>query len=69
MDIFPTLVNSIVNAGLVSGMTTVLQNCLGFVDLTEACIKAYEKIVLENPPVVLRSGSVPCMLEQMDFLE
>jgi len=69
MDIFPSLVNGLVNAGLVKGMTTVLQGSMGFIDLSEACIKAYEKIVVENPPAVLRSGAVACIFQQMDFFE
>jgi hypothetical protein len=69
MDIFPTLVNTMVNAGLVKGMTTVLQSSLGFIDLAEACIKSYEKIALENPPAVLKSGAVAIILQQMDFFE
>jgi len=44
MDIFPTLVNGLVNAGLAKGMATVMQSSIGFIDLSEACIKAYEKI-------------------------
>jgi len=44
MDIFPSLINSLVSAGLTKHMTSVLQNSFGFIDLSEACIKAYEKI-------------------------
>ena len=69
MDIFPTLVNTMVNAGLVKGMTTVLAQSVGFIDLSEACIKAYEKIAMENPPAVLKSGAVGMILQQMDFFE
>lgn len=69
MDIFPSLVNGLVHAGLVTAMAALMQGSFGFVDLTEACIKAYEKIVMENPPAVLRSGAVAIMLQQMDFLE
>lgn len=67
MDIFPSLVNTLVNAGLVKGMKSVLEQSMGFIDLSEACIKSYEKIVVENPPAVLRSGAVQLMLAQMDF--
>jgi len=69
MDIFPSLVNGLVNAGLVKAMTGVMQSSFGFIDLSEACIKAYEKIAAENPPAVLRSGAVGCILQQMDFFE
>lgn len=69
MDIFPSLVNGLVHAGLVTAMATLMQGSFGFVDLSEACIKAYEKIVQENPPAVLRSGAVGIILQQMDFLE
>jgi len=40
---------------------------LGMLDLNEACIKALDRIVIENPPAVLKSGAIPGMLEQMDF--
>ena len=69
MDIFPSLVNGLVNAGLVKGLVTVMEGSVGFIDLTEACIKSMEKIVLENPPAILRSGAVALILQQMDFLE
>ena len=69
MDIFPSLVNGLVNAGLVKGLVSVMESSFGFIDLTESCIKAFEKIVLENPPAVLKSGAVALILQQMDFLE
>ena len=69
MDIFPSLVNSLVNTGLLKGMTQLMQNTMGFIDLAEACIKAYEKIALENPSAVLKSGAIGCVLQQMDFFE
>ena len=69
MDIFPQLVNGLVNSGLVKSMTGVLQNSLGFIDLAEACIKAYEKIIHENPPAVLKSGAVGIILQQIDFFD
>ena len=63
MDIFPSLVNSLVNTGLLKGMTQLMQNTMGFIDLAEACIKAYEKIALENPSAVLKSGAIGCVLQ------
>ena len=69
MDIFPSLVNGLVNAGLVKGLTTALKGGMQLIDLAEACIKAYEKIVVENPPAVLRSGAFASMLELKDFLD
>ena len=69
MDIFPSLVNALVQAGLLKGMTNVMNNSMGFIDLAEACIKAYEKIAVENPPAVLKCGAVGSMLEQMPFFE
>jgi phosphotransferase system glucose/maltose/N-acetylglucosamine-specific IIC component len=63
MDIFPGSVNTLVQAGLVKGMSNLLQNSFGFIDLSEACIKAFEKIVIENPPAVLRSGAVGVILQ------
>ena len=71
MDIFPQVCNSLVNAGLVKGVTTCLRTFLGmgFIDLAEACIKAYERIVVENPPAVLKSGAIAFLLEQIDFLD
>ena len=69
MDIFPGSVNTLVQAGLVKGMSNLLQNSFGFIDLSEACIKAFEKIVIENPPAVLRSGAIGVILQQMDFFE
>lgn len=69
MDIFPSLVNGLVHAGLLKGMVSLMQNSMGFVDLAEACIKAFEKIAAENPPAVLRCGAVAGVLQQMDFFE
>jgi hypothetical protein len=63
MDIFPSLVNNLVNAGLIKGMTTVMQQSVGFIELSEACIKCLEKVVQENPPAVLKSGAIAVVLE------
>ena len=67
MDIFPSLVNNLVNAGLIKGMTTVMQQSVGFIELSEACIKCLEKVVQENPPAVLKSGAIAVVLEQLAF--
>jgi len=40
---------------------------MGFVEIGEACIKAFEKIVIENPGTVLKSGAVAIIIEQLDF--
>ena len=63
MDIFPSLVNSLVQAGLLKGMTTLMSQSMGFIDLAEACIRSFEKIVVENPSAVLKSGALGTMLE------
>ena len=67
MDIFPQLCNSLVNLGFVKALKTTMNLQLGMIDLNEACIKALDRIVTENPPAVLKSGCIPGMLEQMDF--
>ena len=67
MDIFPSLINNLVNAGLVKGMTTVMQQSVGFIELSEACIKCLEKVVQENPPAVLKSGAIAVVLDQLAF--
>lgn len=69
MDIFPTLVNALVNAGLAKGMANVMQTSIGFIDLSEACVKAFDKISQENPPAILKCGAIAVILEQMDFFE
>jgi hypothetical protein len=69
MDIFPSLVNALVHAGLPKGMVDLMRNSLGFLDLAEACIKGFDKIALENPSAVLKSGAVAVVLEQLDFFE
>jgi len=63
MDIFPTLVNGLVSAGLLKGMTNLMMQSVGFIDLAEACIRAYEKICAVNPHAVLSSGALGSMLE------
>lgn len=67
MDIFPQLCNSLVNLGFVRGIKYTMDLQLGQIDLNEACIKALDRIVVENPPAVLKSGAIPALLEQMDF--
>jgi hypothetical protein len=62
MDIFPTLVNHLVSLGFVANLNIALQSSEGFIDLTEACIKSLEKIVLGNPNVVLKSGALGLIL-------
>ena len=67
MDIFPSLINSLINHGLVRGMTGVLQADMSLVEVGEACIKAFEKIVIENPGTVLKSGAIAILIERLDF--
>lgn len=42
---------------------------MGFIDLNETCIKALEKISLENPYAILTSGAMNLVLNMMDFFE
>lgn len=42
---------------------------MGFIDLNEACIKAIEKISIENPHAILTSGAMANVLNMMDFFE
>ena len=69
MDIFPNICNSIINHGGVKGITELLERTLGFDGLNEACIKAFEKISLENPYAILTSGALILCLNIMDFFE
>jgi hypothetical protein len=67
MDIFPQLCNSLVNLGYVKAIKFTMDLNLGMLDLNEACVKALDRIVLEHPAQVLKSGAIPSLLEQMDF--
>jgi len=42
---------------------------MGFSDLTESCIRAIEKISIENPNAILTSGTMALVLNMMDFFE
>jgi len=46
-----------------------MEGSMGFTDLSEACIKAFEKIAMENPYAVLTSKSLAFCLGMMDFFE
>lgn len=69
MDIYPNICNAIVQHGGVKCFTLVLERSMGFVDLNEACIKALEKISIENPHAVLTSGAIALVLNMIDFFE
>lgn len=69
MDIFPTICNSIVSHGAVKAFADVMERSLGFIDLSEACIKAFEKISMENPYAILTSGALSLCLNTMEFFE
>lgn len=69
MDIFPNICNSIVTHGGVKSIAQVLERSMGFIDLNEACIKALEKISIENPYAILTSGAIGLALNMMDFFE
>ena len=64
IDLFPNVVNHLVNAGLIKGLTNSIRSSFntGFQDLTLNCIKAFEKVVPEAPGAVLRSGAIPLVL-------
>lgn len=53
MDIFPSICGTLVNLGAVKTLCEVMERSMGFIDLTEACIRAFDKIAVENPYVVL----------------
>ena len=46
-----------------------MESSLGFIDLSDQCIKAFEKIALENPYAVLTSKALCLALNMMDFFE
>jgi hypothetical protein len=46
-----------------------MERSMGFIDLSEACIKAFEKISVENPYAILSSGAMAIGLNMMDFFE
>jgi hypothetical protein len=69
MDIFPTICNSIVSHGAVKALCDVMERSMGFIDLSEACIKAFDKISTENPYAILTSGALSLCLNMMDFFE
>ena len=63
MDIFPNLVNGLVNAGLCKGLTKSMEGSFGQIEISEACIQAFEMISKENPGAVLRSGAIATILQ------
>ena len=69
MDIFPNICNNIVKNGGVKCFAQVLERSMGFIDLNEACIKALEKISIENTHAILTSGAMNLVLNMMDFFE
>ena len=69
MDIFPSICNSIVSHGAVKALCEVLEKSMGFMDLNDACIKAFEKISIENPYAILSSGAMGLCINMMDFFE
>ena len=69
MDIFANICNSVVNHGGVRALCEVLEKSMGFIDLNEACIKAFEKISVENPASILTSGAISLCMNMMDFFE
>lgn len=69
MDIFPNICNHIINQGGVKCFVQILERSMGFIDLNEACIKAFEKISIENPHAILIAGAMGLVLNMMDFFE
>lgn len=69
MDIFPSICNTMVSHGVVKALCDVMERSLGFIDLSEGCIKAFDKISLENPYAVLTSNALALCLNMMDFFE
>jgi hypothetical protein len=69
MDISPNIVSHVVNAGGVNALCETMANALGFIELSEACVKAIEKISHENPYVILTSQTLQITLNMIDFFE
>ena len=71
MDIFPNICNNIVTHGGVKCLGQAIERSLGTMgfDLIEACIRAIEKISIENPHAILTSGVMTMLLNIMDFFD
>lgn len=69
MDISPNIVSHVVNAGGVNALCETMQTAMHFIELSEACIKALEKISHENPYVILTSQTLQISLNMVDFFE
>jgi len=69
MDISPNIVTHVVNAGGVKVLCDTMANALGFIELSEACIKALDKISHENPHAILTSQTLQITLNMFDFFE
>ena len=69
MDIFPSICNSIISHKGVNSLCDLMERNIGFIDLSESCIKAFEKISNENPYTILTSSAMALSLNMMDFFE
>ena len=71
IDLFPNVVNYLINADICGGLTRSVKSSFntGFQDLTVNCIRAFEKIVAEAPSSVMRCGAIPAILEHLDFFD
>ena len=71
IDLFPNVVNYLINAGIVDGLSRAVRGSFttGFQDLTVNCVRAFEKIVPEAPSAVMRGGAIPVILQHLDFFD
>jgi len=69
MDIYPTHIAHMVNKGLMKALVDTMEQSMGFIDLSEQCIKAFEKVSQESPRAVLKSGVLMLTLNMIDFFD
>lgn len=71
MDLFPNVVNYLINAGIVDGLSRAVKSSFttGFQDMTVSSVRAFEKIVHEAPSAVMRGGAMPIILQHLDFFD
>jgi len=69
IDIFQTHIPHLIATGLLAACAETMKESAGFVELSEECIKIFERMSHESPRPVLKSGVLLLCLNIFDFFD
>ncbi len=69
MDIFPNTIGHMVKEGLITTLSTVIQENMAYTDMADQAAKLFIKISTESPDEMLNSPAIQTLMQVYDFCD